>query len=615
MSLLKPLFLSMALGACMVSGAFAARPSSDPANALAALADRYYEAQARFDPVYSATLVGDNRFDAELPIGIAPAERNKRFAMYARVQKQLEAIPRAGLSAEDALTFDMLALDVRTRLGFRRFKDDLLPLQQMDSMPVQLATFAGGQAEQPLKTVRQYEAFLRRIDRLPAWSDQAIANMREGIRNGVVQPRPVVTAVIAQLRALGSDSVEANPFGAPIANMPASFSQDDRTRLAAAYARALTQDIAPAMRRLTAFLEKDYLAASRESVGWSALPEGAAWYRQWVRLQTTLDLTPDEIHMIGEIEVERIQSELGKLGPRLGYDGDPARLLAWVRTNKRFLPFHTAAEILDRYGAINARVEASLPRLFGHAPKAALGILPEPELTRATASDHYSLPAEDGSRPGVFWAVIDDPAAYEATKMTALFLHEGQPGHHFQMALQQEMRLPQFRKRAWINAFGEGWALYAESLGTEIGLYDDPVAYAGELQLEIFRAARLVVDTGLHAQGWSRQKAVAYLMDTVGFSEAQATNQVDRYLAWPAQALGYKLGSLKIQELRERAQRQLGPRFDIAAFHDAVLAEGALPLPLLESRIDRWIADTCGCPAPAPGNGDGHGRPNLHRRQ
>lgn len=594
MSLLKPLFLSMCLGACLVSGAIAARPSPDPAGALAALADRYYEAQARFDPVYSATLVGDNRFDAELPIGIAPAERDKRFAMYARVQKQLEAIPRARLSEEDALTFDMLALDVRTRLGFRRFKDHLLPLQQMDSVPVQLATFAGGQAEQPLKTVQQYEAFLRRIARLPAWSDQAIANMREGIRSGVVQPRPVVTAVLAQLRVLGSDSVEANPFGAPIANMPSSFSKDDRTRLATAYAQVLTKDIAPAMRRLTAFLEKDYLAASRESVGWSALPGGAAWYRQWVRMQTTLDLTPEEIHMIGEIEVERIQGELGKLGPRLGYDGDPAHLLAWVRTNKRFLPFRSATEILDRYGAINARVKASLPKLFGRAPKAALDILPEPELTRATASDHYSLPAEDGSRPGVFWAVIDDPAAYEATKMTALFLHEGQPGHHFQMALQQEMRLPQFRKRAWINAFGEGWALYAESLGKEIGLYDDPVAYAGELQLEIFRAARLVVDTGLHAQGWSRQKAVAYLMDTVGFSEAQAANQVDRYLAWPAQALGYKLGALKIQELRERAQKRLGQRFDVAAFHDAVLSEGALPLPLLESRIDRWIGNPSG---------------------
>ena len=592
MSLLESFLLSVWLGACMLSPAFAASQSADPAGALAALADQYYEAQARCDPVYSATLVGDNRFDAELPIVIAPAERDRRFAMYARVQKQLEAIPRSRLGEEDTLTYDMLAFDVRTRLGFRRFKDHLLPLQQMDSIPLQLATFAGGQAEQPLKTVPQYEAFLHRIERLPAWTDQAIANMREGVRVGVVQPRPVVMAMMAQLRALGSDDVAANPFGAPIANMPSAFSTTDRARLADAYARAVTRDIAPAMRRLVAYLEKDYLAASRESVGWSALPDGAAWYRQWVRSQTTLDLSPEEIGQIGEIEVQRIQLELRKVAPRLGYEGDPARFLSWIRTDKRFTPFRTGTEILDRYRAINGRIAASLPKLFLHAPTAALDILPEPELTRATASDHYSLPAEDGSRPGVFWAVIDDPATYQATKMTALFLHEGQPGHHFQMALQQEMRLPQFRKRAWINAYGEGWALYAETLGTEIGLYDDPVAYAGELQLEIFRAARLVVDTGLHAQGWSRQKAVAYLMDTVGFSEAQSANQVDRYLAWPAQALGYKLGSLKIQELRERANKQLGPRFDIAAFHDAVLSEGALPLSLLEKRIEHLIEKT-----------------------
>ncbi len=593
MSLLKSFLLLVCLGACTVSNAIAAKGPSDPAGALATLADQYYEAQARFDPVYSATLVGDNRFDADLPIGIAPAERDRRFAMYARVQKQLEAIPRSRLGEEDALTYDMLALDVRTRLGFRRFKDHLLPLQQMDSIPLQLATFAGGQAEQPLKTVPQYEAFLQRIERLPEWTGQAIANMREGARIGVVQPRAVVTAMLLHLRALGSDDVAANPFGAPIAKMPASFSTTDRARLADAYMRAVTRHIAPAMRRLVAFLEKDYLVASRESVGWSALPDGAAWYRQWVRSQTTLDLSPEEIGQIGEIEVQRIQLELRNVAPRLGYEGDPGRFLSWIRTDKRFTSFRSETEILDRYRAINARIQASLPKLFLHAPTAALDILPEPELTRATASDHYALPAEDGSRPGVFWAVIDDPATYQATKMTALFLHEGQPGHHFQMALQQEMHLPQFRKRAWINAYGEGWALYAETLGKEIGLYDDPVAYAGELQLEIFRAARLVVDTGLHAQGWSRQKAVAYLMDTVGLSEAQSTNQVDRYLAWPGQALGYKLGSLKIQYLRDRAQKQLGPRFKLSEFHDLVLSEGALPLSLLESRVELWIQKTC----------------------
>jgi uncharacterized protein (DUF885 family) len=273
-----------------------------------------------------------------------------------------------------------------------------------------------------------------------------------------------------------------------------------------------------------------------------------------------------------------------------GHEGDPRQLLAWVRAQPKFLPFRSEAEVLDAYRALNDKIKQQLPQLFGRAPKAALDIRPVPELIRATASDHYALPAEDGTRPGIFWAVINDPAAYDATGMTALFLHEGQPGHHFQMALQQEMVLPLFRKRAWINAYGEGWALYAESLGVEMRLYQDPAAYVGYLRLEMMRAARLVVDTGLHARGWSRDEAVAYLMDNVGLTEQQARNQIHRYMAWPGQALGYKLGALKIHELRERAQQRLGSRFSLAAFHDAVLAEGPLPLSQLEAHVERWIA-------------------------
>jgi uncharacterized protein (DUF885 family) len=421
--------------------------------------------------------------------------------------------------------------------------------------------------------------------------DQAIANMREGIRRGIVQPKPVVAAALPQVRSLGNETVADNPFYASIKNLPASFSDDDRRRITLAYRDAVEKRIAPSMRRLAGFVEKEYLPASRETAGWGALPNGAEWYRQWVRDQTTTDSSPEEIHALGLKEVARIQGELANVAPKLGYEGDPRQLLAWVRTNEKFRPFRGEAQILDAYRAINVKVKAKLPELFGRMPKAALDIQPEPELTRAAASDHYGLPAEDGSRPGIFWAVINDPAAYNSTPMAALFLHEGQPGHHFQMALQQEMKLPQFRKRAWINAYGEGWALYAETLGREMGLYDDPAAYTGELRLEIARAARLVVDTGMHAKGWSRDKAVAYWMENVGSSETQARNQIDRYMAWPGQALGYKLGSLKIQELRERAKQALGDRFDIAAFHDAVLGEGSLPLALLEAHIDRWIAN------------------------
>jgi len=568
----------------------AAGAPADPARALASLAQRYYDAQARLDPVYSATLAGDNRFDDQLPLTLAPAERAKRFAMYHRLERELEHIPHDRLPPRDRLTHELLARELRTRIGFEPFPDHLLPVQQLDSIPVLLANFGGGQGEQPLKTPAQYDAYLKRISRLPAWVDQAILNMREGMRRGVVQPKAVVTAALGPLRPLGDADPATNPYAAPVRNFPASFSEADRRRLSRAYDEAVVTRVAPALRKLTAFVETEYLAAARTSDGWGAFPDGAAWYRQWVRDQTTTGLRPDEIHAMGLAEVARIHGELAKVAPQLGYDGDPKQLLAWVRTQPKFLPWRSEAEILDAYRRINERVKAQLPQLFGRVPKAPLDIRPEPELTRASASDHYALPAEDGSRPGIFWAVINDPAAYDATTMTALFLHEGQPGHHFQLGLTQELQLPEFRKRMWINAFGEGWALYAETLGHEMGLYQDPAAWVGELRLEIARATRLVVDTGLHAKGWTRAQAIAYWVDNVGATQAQAANQIDRYLAWPAQALGYKLGALKIQELRERARQALGDRFSMPGFHDAVLAEGGLPLSVLDAQVDRWIA-------------------------
>jgi uncharacterized protein (DUF885 family) len=586
------------LAAALLPLAALAQPADSALSAkLGALADRYYEAQARFDPVYSATLIGDNRFDDQLPVDIAPEQQRARFAMYHEVARELAAIPRAKLDERDRLTHEMLDYQLRMQLGFERFDGHLLPLQQLDSIPIVLANFASGQAEQPLKTVAQYDAYLRRIGKLPAWSEQAIANMREGMRRGIVQPKPVTEAVLKQLKQLGA--AQGNPFLEAVKNLPADFSAADKQRLTSAYREAVGQRIAPAMGKLADFVEREYLPASRTTMGWSQLPNGAAWYQQWVRSQTTTNLSPDEIHQMGLKEVARIQGELAKLAPKLGYAGPTEGLLAWVRTQPKFLPFRTEAEVLAAYRELNARLDKKLPALFRQVPRASIDIRPEPELTRATSSDHYSLPAEDGSRPGVFWAVINDPAAYDMTTMTALFLHEGRPGHHFQMALQQEMPLPQFRKRLWVNAYGEGWALYAESLGQEMGLYEDPAAYVGELRLEIFRAARLVVDTGLHAKGWTRDQAIDYLAQTTGFTRVQAANQIDRYMAWPAQALGYKLGQLKIRELRERAKRKLGESFDLAAFHAVVLGEGAMPLSLLEERVDRWIDRQLKAPAAA----------------
>lgn len=577
----------LASSLCLVfSLSLPAESAAAPSAALAALAERYHEAQVRFDPIRFGTEIDDNRFDDRLPIGIAPAYRRDRFAAYRQFLRQLTAIDRARLDSADALTHDLLAIELRTQLGFEPFADHLLPMHQVGSIPVKLARFGTGQMEQPLTTVSQVDAYLKRIEHLPAWADQAIVNMREGMRRGIVQPRAVTEAALAQLVPLGSSALADSPFYAPIRDLPAAVSDADRLRLTRSFSAAVEQRIAPAMRRLVQFVQTEYLPASRDSAGWAALPNGAAWYRQWVRHHTTTELDPQQIHALGLKEVVRVHQELARLAPRLGYEGDARQLLAWVRAAPKAQPFRSESQVLDAFRALKGQLDAKLPSLFGRMPKAALEIRPVPALLRAGA---YTLPAADGSRPGIFWAVIRDPARYDATNLTRLLLHEGAPGHHYQMALQQELPLPKFRKRAWINAYNESWALYAETLGFDLGLYDDPLAHAGFLRQEMARAARLVVDTGIHALGWSRDQAVTYWIDNVGASEAEARTEIQRWMAVPGHALSYMTGTLKFQELRERAQQRLGTRFNLAAFHDAVLADGALPLPLLDKRIDRWI--------------------------
>ena len=582
--------LALTLALAFISPVQAATPTER----LADLATRYYDTRARLDPL-NATQAGDNRFDDLLGQDLVPTERAKRFAAWRGFLKELAALPAKSLPPAERLNRELLEQQLRALLAFEPYPDHLLPFHQMGATPFQVAFFSSGQAGQPLKTAAQLDAYLKRIAALPAWCDQAIANMREGMKRGVVQSRPVVEAALPVLKSLAEADADHSPFTAPARALPADLSAEDRTRLAEAYRREVTERTQPALRRLAAFIDAEYLPAARRraGIGWTSLPNGKAWYRQWVREQTTTDLTPEQVHELGLKEVARIQGEITRIAPQLGFTGDPLKgggLLAWARTDARFLPFKTEAEILDAYRAINARVVPQLPKLFGQQPRMALEIRAEPELTRDTASDHYTVGQADGSAPGVFWAVINDPRIYSVATMTALFLHEGQPGHHFHLGRQLEMPLPEFRRRNWINAYGEGWALYAETLGHELGLFTDPVAYAGELRLEISRAARLVVDTGLHAKGWSREQALKYWMDTTGAGEQQAVAQIDRYLAWPGQALGYKIGALKIQELRRRAEAKLGAKFSLAAFHDQVLAEGSLPLSVLERRIDVWIA-------------------------
>ena len=561
--------------------------SSQDRRQLDQLADAYYEANARFEPV-DATQSGDSRFDDQLGMAIDPKLRARHYAGQRAFLKRLRAIDRQLLDRGAQTNYDILEYELVSSLSLAAFPRHLLPLNQMDSMPVTLANFAGGESSQPLLTVAQQRAYLARLRQLPAWIDQAIANMRAGMKSGVVLPRAVVQAALPQFQKLVSDTPQASVFYTPAKNLPASFSAGERKALASAYRDAASK-LDPPLRRLAAFMEKHYLPAARISTGWSALPNGMAWYKANVAAQTTTTLDPEQIHALGLKEVARIQAQFAVLGPKMGYAGEPNALPAWVGAQAKYKPFKTEQEVLEVYRKLDATLRAKLPSMFTLMPKAPLDVRLEPELSRATASDHYSAPAADGSRPGVFWAVVNDPKDYGNTGMVTLFLHEGQPGHHFHIALLQELGLPKFRKFGGNNAFTEGWALYAETLGKEMGLFDKPEDYFGHLSDEMLRAVRLMVDTGMHAKGWTREKAIAYMRDTIGYSEHEATNQIERYMAWPGQALGYKIGSLKIAELRERAQAALGAKFSLPAFHQVVLEDGTMPLSLLEAKVDRWI--------------------------
>jgi uncharacterized protein (DUF885 family) len=581
-------FASIGPAAAAPAGKVSAEVAVSADKAVLAIANEYYDAVARFEPI-GATENGDNRFDDQLGLSIAPAKRAAQFKLYRGFAKRLQAIKPYQLDVKGRINYDILAYELQGLIAMERFPEHLLPVNQMDSVPVTLANYAGGEASQPIGTVKEYDAYLSRVSQMPAWIDQAIANMREGIKKGVTQPQAIMISALPQFQHLVSDTAESSIFYTPVTKLPASFSDADKQRLTAAYRKVIADKVIPSLKRLAMFVEKEYIPACRTSTGLGALPDGAAWYQARVANATTTTLKPDEIHAIGLKEVARIQAQFEVLGPKLGYTGPAAGLPVWVAAQPKFYPFKTEEEVQAVYHKLNDVLDTKLPLMFTLQPKAKLDLRLEPELSRATASDHYTAPAGDGSRPGVFWSVVNDPTKYGSPGMTTLFLHEGKPGHHFHIALMQELNLPNFRKFGGNNAFTEGWALYAETLGKEMGLFDDPAQYFGHLNDELLRAVRLVVDTGMHAQGWTREQSIQYMKDTLGY-DVVAKSETERYMAWPAQALGYKVGSLKIQELRARAQKALGDKFSLPAFHAVVLSDGTLPLALLEAKVDRWIA-------------------------
>ncbi|WP_460608776.1 DUF885 domain-containing protein [Hymenobacter terrigena] len=561
------------------------------ATLLAGLFNSYWEDRARLFPMM-ATAQGDNRYNDRLPNDQTRAFRQQQTRFYRRYLNDLLNIDRARLSADDKLSYDIFQYEMRSRLEGLRLNTWMMPFAQFYSLPTTLSQLGAGTGAQPFKTVKDYDNWLARVGKFPVWADSAIGNFRQGMKAAVVLPRVLVLKMVPQLQAQVTADATKSLFYGPITRLPASFSEADKARLTSAYQQAILTEVVPTYRKLADFLQNEYLPQARSSTGLSDVPGGAEMYRYDVRLMTTTDRTPDAIYQTGLAEVKRIRAEMEAVKKQVGFKGSLPGFFSYLGSSSKFMPYKTPDDVLNAFRGIQARITPNLPKLFGRTPKSPFEIRQTEAFRAATASAEYNRGTPDGARPGIFYVPILDATKFNVTSgMESLFLHEAIPGHHYQLSLQQEnTSLPKFRRFASYPAFSEGWALYCESLGKELGLYTDPYQRIGALGDEMHRALRLVVDVGLHAKGMSREQAIDYMMANEPISEQAATAEIERYLAMPGQALAYKTGQLKIRELRSRYEKQLGKKFNLRAFHDEILAGGSMPLAVLERRMDAWAA-------------------------
>lgn len=559
------------------------------AKQLDALYAEYWEESLKLNPI-QATFVGDARYNDQLPNFLTAEFRQQTHDFTQGWLDRVTAIDASSLQGQARLSYDIFVREQKLTLEAERFPNWMQPIQQFYSFANFAAQLGSGQSAQPFKTVQDYDNWLKRGAALPALFDQAIVNMREGMAKGVVQPKVLMQKVLPQLEALIKDKPEDTLFWGPITALPADFPEADKTRLTEAYRTLIGDQIMPAYVRLRTFIADTYLPACRDSVALSDLPDGEAWYALNAKNSTTTDLTPAQIHDIGLSEVARIHGEMRQVMQQVGFKGELKDFFVFVTSDKQF-QFKDEQALLDAYNGLRERVNAKVPELFSLVPKAAFEIRPVEAFRAASAAGgSYQSPSEDGTRPGIFYVNTHDLPSRKTWDMEDLYLHEAIPGHHFQLALQQELTdLPKFRRFGGETAFAEGWGLYAESLGKDLGVYTDPYMYFGRLQGELWRAIRLVVDTGLHSKGWTREQVIDYMKANSATTDTEATSEAERYIAIPGQALAYKIGELKIKELRAKAEHDLGPKFDIRAFHAEVLKDGSVPLEVLEGKVGRWI--------------------------
>ncbi len=557
----------------------------DTSSDFAALLDEHWEWRLAASPV-QASAIGDRRYnDQWSDQGLDAIER--RYDETRAFLRRVYAIERGDLSAADQLNYELFRRQLQDDVDEHQFRNYLLPffhrggVQNLENTTNRLR----------MTTVKDFEDWLSRMGKVDIVVDQRIALAEAGRKAGIMAPTVLMQRIVAQLALQIVDSAEESPFYRVFATLPESIPAGEQERLRATAIASIEKIVLPAYKKLDRYFNQKYLPASRKSIGLSALPNGSAWYEHLTKSFTTTHKTPDEIHRLGLEEVKRIRDEMEEVIAEVEFEGSFQDFLVFLRTDPQFY-YDDPDDLYEAYLATSKRIDPELVKLFGLLPRMPYGVTPIPDsIAPDTTTAYYSRPAADGSRAGIYWVNLYRPEVRPKYEIEVLSVHEAMPGHHLQISLQQELGdLPMFRRFLGFTAFVEGWGLYSERLGYDLGLYKDPYSRFGQLTYDMWRAVRLVVDTGIHYKGWTRQQAIDFFKDNAAKTEHDIVNEIDRYIAMPGQALAYKIGQLKILTLRERAERQLGDDFDVRAFHDELLGGGALPLDLLEQRMDAWLA-------------------------
>ena len=593
---MKNVLYTAFLGVVFLTGFTSCKKSDSPLTKVTpievdSIAADYYEQYLKLYPL-EATSQGDLRYNDQLPINIDKDFISGEISFYNSVQNQLKKLDYKSLDDDDKTVYDVLDYTLKDKIERYAYHPEYIPFTQFGGLPLDFPLLGSGEGSQPFKTVKDYEDWLKRMEKFPEWMDTAEGNFREGIKNNFVLPRKLVIKMIPQMNAeeLTSSDFDTNIFYGPVKKFPKKFTSAQKEKLTAAYKEVVSKKIVPAYTKMAKFLETEYLPKARTTDGINALPKGNEIYAYYTKSWTTTSKSPEEINKIGLEQVAMLRGEMEKVKQQLGFTGTLEEFITFVKSDPKAMPYKTEKEVITAFNGILAKITPKLKTMFSVTPVTPFEIRQTEKFREATASAEYMQGTPDGKRPGIFYMPIPDPTKFNVTSgMESLFLHEAIPGHHYQVSLQQEnTAIPKFMRFGWFGAYGEGWAHYCETLGPEFGLYTDPYQKMGYLSDQMLRAVRLVIDTGIHTGTMNREEAIKYFLSNISYDEASATAEIERYMAMPGQALGYKIGSLKIRELRDRYTKDLGSKFSLAKFHDEILNQGCLPLDVLDRKMENW---------------------------